>query len=45
MAGVVGFEPTLKVLETRVLPLTPYPYISNAFLLYNKPEENASKII
>ncbi len=28
MAGASGFEPELKVLETRVLPLTPCPYIS-----------------
>lgn len=26
MAGASGFEPELKVLETRVLPLTPCPY-------------------
>ncbi len=25
MAGVTGFEPVLTVLETAVLPLTPYP--------------------
>ena len=27
LAGVVGFEPTQTVLETGVLPLTPYPYM------------------
>ena len=25
MAGITGFEPVLTVLETAVLPLTPYP--------------------
>lgn len=25
MAGISGFEPELTVLETAVLPLTPYP--------------------
>ncbi len=27
MAGVTGFEPVLTVLETAVLPLTPYPSV------------------
>ena len=27
MAGVEGLEPSQTVLETGVLPLTPYPYI------------------
>ena len=27
MAGVAGFEPALTVLETAVLPLTPYPWL------------------
>ena len=27
MAGATGFEPVPKVLETRVLPLTPCPYM------------------
>ena len=32
LAGVVGFEPTQTVLETGVLPLTPYPYIICIYL-------------
>ncbi len=27
MAGALGFEPRLSVLETDVLPLTPCPYL------------------
>ena len=33
LAGVEGFEPSQTVLETGVLPLTPYPYICSAYLV------------
>ena len=37
MAGASGFEPELKVLETRVLPLTPCPYVIRE-LVYHKEQ-------
>ena len=33
LAGVEGFEPSQTVLETGVLPLTPYPYIDFTTLI------------
>lgn len=41
MAGVVGIEPTSKVLETFILADELYPFVLTA-LLYQRPKENAS---
>lgn len=36
MAGVTGFEPIQTVLETGVLPLTPYPHLISLFSISQK---------
>ena len=36
LAGVEGFEPSQTVLETGVLPLTPYPYVIVYYKFNNK---------
>ena len=36
-AGVAGFEPTPVVLETNMLPLTPYSYLTFILILLNYP--------
>ena len=35
MAGALGLEPRPAVLETGMLPLTPYPYIQDGIFSYN----------
>lgn len=45
LAGVEGFEPSQTVLETGVLPLTPYPYIQLYVIFKTNKTKNIAYLV